>query len=42
VFGRGPGAVVGAESPTGGIGTISSIPPKKAVQRGGVGLDGVT
>lgn len=42
VLDRGPDAAVGAESPTDGIGTISSIPPKNGVERGGVGLEGVT
>lgn len=37
---RGPETVARAESPTGGMGTISS--PKNGVERGGVGLDGVT
>ena len=40
VLGREPDAVAKAESPTGGMGTISS--PENGVERGGVGLDGVT
>lgn len=40
VLGREPDVTVEAESPTGGMGTISS--PKNGVDRGGVGLDGVT